>query len=263
MILDDLKNATQRRVEEQKKRVSPRELQRRIEQLPKASLRKNFLFEETVKTPGLHYICEVKKASPSKGVIAEDFPYMEIAREYEEAGASAISVLTEPEYFKGELRYLEEIRHEVRIPILRKDFTCDEYMIQEAKLCGADCVLLIAAMLTEKEMCRFREKADELGLSSLFEAHDAEEVKACLNAGARIVGVNNRNLKTFEVDIECCAKLRALVPPEVVFVAESGIKTAEEIKRLKEIGANACLVGETLMRAPDKKAKLLELDNMK
>ena len=262
MILDDLKASTLKRVEREKSIVSPEELRRRLKDRPAGRVRKRFDFEKALSGPGMHYICEVKKASPSKGIIAEDFPYTEIAKEYDEAGADAISVLTEPEYFKGELRYIEEIRELVDTPILRKDFTCDGYMIDQAAYAGADCILLIAALLTAAEMTGFRERADELGLSAIFEAHDEKEITRCLDCGARILGVNNRNLKNFDVDITNSGRLRKMVPADVIFVAESGIKTASDVQALKQIGVNACLIGETLMRSPDKKVKLKELDGV-
>lgn len=204
-------------------------------------------------------ICEVKKASPSKGVIAEDFPYLEIARDYQNAGATAISVLTEPEYFLGDNRYLTEISNLVRIPVLRKDFIVDEYQIYEAKLIGADAVLLICALLDTETLKKYIAICDELGLSALVEAHTQEEVDSAIEAGARIIGVNNRNLKTFEVDLGISLRLREKVPADILFVAESGIKTADDIAQLREAGVNAVLIGETLMRCPDKKAMLNEL----
>ena len=257
MILDDLKNSTKKRVEESKKRLSETELEDSIKNLQK---RPPFVFEEALKRPGMSYICEIKKASPSKGVIAEEFPYNKIAKEYEEAGAHCISVLTEPEYFKGDIRYLEEIRKTVDTPLLRKDFTCDPYMITEAKAAGADAVLLIAAILSDSELKEFFKKADSLGISAIFEAHDEEEIKRCLDAGARIVGVNNRNLKDFTVDINNSNRLRKLVPDDVIFVAESGIRTNSDIETLKEFGVDAVLIGETLMRSPDKRKALEALN---
>ncbi len=257
MILDDLKNSTLKRVEESKKRLPERELEEKLKNLQK---RPPFIFEQALKKQGMSYICEIKKASPSKGVIAEDFPYNKIAKEYENAGAHCISVLTEPEYFKGDIKYLEEIRKNVDTPLLRKDFTCDPYMITEAAVAGADAILLIAAILTDEQLKSYFEKADSLGLSAIFEAHDGEEIKRCLNAGARIVGVNNRNLKDFTVDINNSQRLRKLVPKDVIFVAESGIKTNADIETLKDFGVDAVLIGETLMRSPDKKKELEALN---
>ncbi|MBQ1338341.1 MAG: indole-3-glycerol phosphate synthase TrpC, partial [Thermoguttaceae bacterium] len=200
-----------------------------------------------------------KKASPSKGLIAPDFPYLNIAKEYEAAGADCISVLTEPKWFLGQDDYLREIAAAVSIPCIRKDFIVDEYMIYESKNLGASAVLLICAILSEEEIRKSVEICDSLGLSALVEAHDELEVKMALNAGARIVGVNNRNLKDFTVDPDVSSRLRSLVPTDVLFVSESGVKTASDVARLREIGADAALIGETLMRAADKKAKLAEL----
>ena len=208
---------------------------------------------------GLSIISEVKKASPSKGVIADDFPYLDIAKEYEAAGADAISCLTEPDRFKGSDEYLKEIVREVSIPVLRRILLVDPYMIYQAKLMGASAVLLIAAILSDEELRSYSEIADTLGLSSLFEAHDAEEVKRCLNAGARIVGVNNRNLKDFTVDITNSVRLRELVPSDVIFVSESGIEKPSDVKILKENGTDAVLIGEMLMRSSNKTALIYDL----
>lgn len=216
-------------------------------------------FEKALSKDGMSFICEVKKASPSKGVIAEHFPYREVAGEYEKAGADAISVLTEPYYFRGSDEYLREIREAVNIPLLRKDFTVDEYMIYQAKLIGADAVLLICAILSDMQLQEYAGLAHDLGLSALVEAHDEEEVGRALKSGAGIVGVNNRNLKDFTVDITNSVRLRRLVPKEVLFVSESGMKTREDIARLEENGTNAVLIGETLMRSADKAAMLRQL----
>ncbi len=205
------------------------------------------------------FICECKKASPSKGVIAEDFPYLKIAREYEAAGADCLSVLTEPRWFLGQDLYLKEIAETVKIPCLRKDFTVDPYMIYEARLLGASAVLLIVSILTEEELAEDLRICDTLGLSALVEAHSEEEIRTALKAGARLIGVNNRNLKDFSVDTNNSARLRELVPGDVLFVSESGVKTREDVAALETIGVDAVLVGETLMRASDKGAKLAEL----
>jgi indole-3-glycerol phosphate synthase len=262
MILDTIAQAAKRRVAEQKKIVLPKVMHRLAENaviLPSTEGNDethSFPFEAVLKKPGLSFICEVKKASPSKGVIAEDFPYVEIACDYERAGADAISVLTEPDYFLGSSGYLREIRRHTGIPLLRKDFIIDGYQLYESKVIGAHAVLLICALLDTETIRQCLCICDELGLSALVETHDEKEIRSALNAGARIIGVNNRDLKTFEVDINNCVRLRPLVPKEVVFVAESGIKTAEDIRLLREAGADAVLVGETFMRSRDKKAAL-------
>ncbi|MCL2530707.1 MAG: indole-3-glycerol phosphate synthase TrpC [Oscillospiraceae bacterium] len=215
-----------------------------------------FAFENALRGDCMHFICEVKRASPSKGIIAQDFPYVDIAREYEAAGAAAISVLTEPDYFHGHDRYLQEIRAAVRTPLLRKDFTIDTFQIEQTASLGADAVLLICAILSEQQLREFIKLADNLGLSCLVEAHDEAELHKALRAGARVVGVNNRNLKTFEVDLHNSIRLRKLAPPEVIFMAESGIASAADVQLLREHDIHAALVGETLMRTPCKKSAL-------
>ena len=260
-ILEEIAGKTRERIDQEKGKVSVAELKERIRDreqnpaiLPTAS------FYQALKKEGMSYICEVKKASPSKGLIAPDFPYVEIAKEYEAAGASAISCLTEPFYFQGSDRYLEEITAAVNIPVLRKDFTVDEYMIYEAKNIGANAVLLICAILSSMQLSEYAGIAGELGLSALVEAHDEKEVEMALKAGARIVGVNNRNLKDFTVDINNSVRLREMVPENILFVSESGMKTRQDIERLEQNGTNAVLIGETLMRSPDKKAMLETLN---
>ena len=218
-----------------------------------------FPFEKSLRKEGIGFICEVKKASPSKGLIAEDFPYLQIAKDYEMAGAAAISVLTEPEYFLGKDKYLQEIAVAVKTPVLRKDFTVDEYQIYEAKTLGASAVLLICSLLEDETLQHFLNVAHSLGLSVLVEAHDEDEVKRALAAGAKIIGVNNRDLKTFQVDICNSVRLRQMVPSDIVFVSESGIKTAEDISVLRRNGTNAVLIGETLMRSENKRKMLAEL----
>jgi len=219
-----------------------------------------YRFYRALQKEGMSYICEVKKASPSKGLIAPDFPYVEIAKEYEAAGASAISCLTEPFYFQGSDRYLEEITAAVNIPVLRKDFTVDEYMIYQAKAFGASAVLLICAILDDVQLREYRQLAESLGLDALVEAHDEREVERALEAGAKIVGVNNRDLRTFRVDMNNSIRLRNLAPEEVVFVSESGIRTSADINLLYDNRVDAVLIGETLMRSPDKKAMLETLN---
>lgn len=254
-ILDQLADHARERVGQAKRKRPLEELKRQALSLPKG----NYAFENALKKPGISFICECKKASPSKGLIAPDFPYLQIAREYEAAGADCISVLTEPKWFLGSDAYLREIANAVSVPCLRKDFTVDAYMIYEAKLLGASAVLLICSILKEPQIKAFIGVCDELGLSALVEAHDENEVHMALRAGARIIGVNNRNLKDFSVDTGNSRRLRALIPREVLFVSESGMRNAEDVEKLREIGADAVLIGETLMRAPDKKAKLQEL----
>ena len=254
-ILDELAGATRRRTETAKLRLPPEEIMERAMSLPKGSLE----FEAALRKSGMSFICECKKASPSKGLIAPDFRYLETAREYEAAGADCISVLTEPTRFLGSDAYLEEIASAVSVPCLRKDFAVDEYMIYEAKLLGAKAVLLICSILTEKQLREYMDICRELGISALVEAHDEAEIKTAVLAGASIIGVNNRNLKDFTVDTENSGRMRELVPDNIVFVSESGVRTAEDVERLREIGADAVLIGETLMRAENKKAKLTEL----
>lgn len=255
MILDTIATATCRRVEAAKSEVSADVMKQHALAMPKGE----FVFEQALQAPDMSFICEVKKASPSKGLISPDFPYIEIAAEYEAAGANAISVLTEPDYFQGSNMYLSDIRAISHLPLLRKDFTVDEYQIYEAKMIGANAVLLICALLDTQTIKRYISICDELGLSALVEAHTAQEVESSLNAGARIVGVNNRDLKTFEVNLDTCEKLRTLVPADVLFVAESGIKTSDDIQRLRAARVDAVLIGETLMRSADKKTALAEL----
>lgn len=218
-----------------------------------------FAFEQALRKEGVSFICECKKASPSKGLIAPNFPYLEIAKEYEAAGADCISVLTEPKWFLGNDEFVKEITEAVSIPCLRKDFTVDEYQIYQAKVLGASAVLLICSILTEDQMKDYIRICDNLGLSALVEVHDEQEVQMALNTGARIIGVNNRNLKDFSVDTDNSRRLRELIPPDVLFVSESGVRTTEDVSALRKIGADAVLIGETLMRASDKRAKLAEL----
>ena len=254
-ILDKLAAHARERGEAAKDNISLEEIKRQALRLPKG----DFSFEKALKKPDLSFICECKKASPSKGLIAPDFPYLKIAQEYQAAGADCISVLTEPKWFLGSEKYLREIASKVSIPCLRKDFTVDEYMIYEAKLLGASAVLLIAAILSEEQLREYKGVCDELGLSALVEAHNEAEVKAAINAGARIIGVNNRNLKDFTVDTENIRHLRNIIPNDILCVSESGVKTADDVQSLREIGADAVLIGETLMKAEDKKQKLNEL----
>lgn len=254
-ILDQLAEHAKERVCEAKKNISLEEIKAKALAIPKGS----FEFEEALKKPGVSFICECKKASPSKGLIAPVFPYLQIAKEYEAAGADCISVLTEPKWFLGSDAYLKEIAEAVSIPCIRKDFTVDEYMIYEAKVLGAKAVLLICAILTEEQIKKYIGICDELGISALVEAHDEAEVEMALRCGARMIGVNNRNLKDFTVDTENSRKLRDKIPEGVIFVSESGVKGPEEVAAVRAMGADAVLIGEALMRAEDKKARLNEL----
>lgn len=257
-ILDQLADHAKERTRLAKAKIPLEIMRRQAEALPKG----NFTFENALKKPGLSFICECKKASPSKGLIAPDFPYLQIAMDYERAGADCISVLTEPKWFLGSDEYLEKIANTVSIPCLRKDFLVDEYMIYEAKLLNASAVLLICSILTEGQIKEYIHICDRLGMSALVEAHDEQEIQMALGANARIIGVNNRNLKDFTVDTENSRRLRQMILQNVLFVSESGVSSAEDVKKLHEIGADAVLIGETLMRAKDKKAKLSELKCM-
>ena len=257
-ILDKLAASAKARCEAAKGKIPPEEIRRLAENTPKG----DFGFEKALKKPGMSFICECKRASPSKGLIAPEFPYLDIARDYEAAGADCVSVLTEPEWFLGSDRYLEEIAHTVGIPCLRKDFTVDEYMIYEARLFGASAVLLICSILEGEQLKEYIGIADSLGLSALVEAHDEGEIQTAVGAGARIIGVNNRNLKDFTVDTGNSGKLRSLVPDDIVFVSESGVSDAGDVKRLYDAHVDAVLIGEALMRASDRKAKLAELRSL-
>ena len=272
-ILKTITERTRERIREQEKLIPPAEMRRmaeavlREEQAGAAAnssgdrLEKDYMpaFERALRQPGMSFICEVKKASPSKGIIAEDFPYVDIAKDYEAAGASAISCLTEPYWFLGSDVYLEEIAETVSVPVLRKDFTCSEYMIWQAKALGASAVLLICSVLDDVELREYHRLTEELHMSALVEAHDAGEIEQAKQAGARIIGVNNRNLKDFSVDIDHSARLRQLAGEDTVFVSESGIRGPEDMKALCENGTDAVLIGEILMRSSDRQAALKTL----
>lgn len=258
-ILDEIAARTKVRTEEEKKLLPLSEVRKMAEEKAKAEGTFLYPFQRALAKEGISFICEVKKASPSKGIIAEEFPYLDIAVEYENAGASAISCLTEPFWFLGKDAYLKEITDTVKIPVLRKDFTVDEYMIYQAKNLGASAILLICAILDDEQLKSWNQLAEELGMSALVEAHTEEEIERALKADAKILGVNNRNLKNFTVDVTQSRKLREMVPEQVLFVSESGIKTPEDIRLLRENGTDAVLIGETLMRAKDKKAMLKSL----
>lgn len=257
-ILDELSDYSKFRVEEDKKIISPDEIKEKAFQISGAETDK-FAFEKALRKEGLSFICECKKASPSKGIIEPDFKYLQIAKEYEMAGADCISVLTEPKWFLGSDEYLREIAESVSTPCLRKDFTVDEYQIYQARVLGAKAVLLICSILTNEQISKHLEICELLGMSALVEVHSEEEAKIAVSAGAKIIGVNNRNLKDFSVDTDNSRRLRELIPANVLFVSESGVKNADDIAKIREIGADAVLIGETLMRATDKKAKLNEL----
>ena len=256
MILDKIIEATKIRVAQEKQVESPEAVKAAALALPSDT---GFPFEAALRQQDFNFICEVKKASPSKGIIAEHFPYLDIAKEYELAGAAAISVLTEPDFFKGDKKYLQEIASTVKIPVLRKDFIIDEYQIYQAKVWGASAILLICACLDVSTLTKFRELADSLGLSSLVEAHDEKEVQMAIDCGARIIGVNNRNLKDFTVDVQNSVRLRNLVQDDVIFVSESGLETPEDIQVLRDNNIGVALMGETFMRSPNKVEKLAYL----
>ena len=256
MILDTIVEATKIRVAKEKQVESPEAVKAAALALPSDT---GFPFEAALRQQDFNFICEVKKASPSKGIIAEHFPYLDIAKEYEVAGAAAISVLTEPDFFKGDKKYLQEIASTVKIPVLRKDFIIDEYQIYQAKVWGASAILLICACLDVPTLTKFRELADSLGLSSLVEAHDENEVQMAIDCGARIIGVNNRNLKDFTVDVQNSVRLRNLVQDDVIFVSESGLETPEDIQVLRDNNIGVALMGETFMRSPNKVEKLAYL----
>jgi indole-3-glycerol phosphate synthase len=247
-ILDQLAAHTRERVAADRRKVPEEALREQCAALGPGS---GDQFTQALKKPGLSFICEVKKASPSKGIIAEEFPYVRIAQEYEAAGADAISCLTEPKWFLGSDRIFQEIRQAVGTPMLRKDFTVSTYQIYQARTMGANAVLLICAILDRRELETYLALSRELGLAALTEAHDEAEIEKAVGCGAEIIGVNNRNLKDFSVDFDNAARLRDRIPAGCVYVAESGVKTPADVERLQQIGADAALVGETLMRAND------------
>lgn len=254
-ILETIADHNRSLVRQAKESLSYEDIREKALSLPA----KNFAFEKALRRDGMSYICECKKASPSKGLISPDFPYLSIARDYEKAGADAISVLTEPEWFMGSPRYLKEIAAAVHIPCLRKDFVVDSYMIYEAHLLGAQAVLLIVSLLTDKELEDYLSVCRRLGLSALVETHDRCEVERALAAGASIIGVNNRDLRDFTVDAANCLRLRPFIPKDVVFVAESGIHEHADIEKLLDAGVNAVLIGEAMMRSENKAAFLAAL----
>ncbi|MBQ2348870.1 MAG: indole-3-glycerol phosphate synthase TrpC [Clostridia bacterium] len=257
-ILDELAEYAKERVRTKKEALCLDEVRSNALSLPTGT----FEFEKALKKDDIAFICECKKASPSKGIIAENFPYLQIAEDYQTAGADCISVLTEPKWFLGKDEYLKEITQNVSIPCIRKDFTVDEYMIYEAKLLGAKAVLLICAILSPVQINEYLKICDKLGISALVEAHNETEVKTAVQCGARVIGVNNRDLRDFSVNTDNSRKMRELIPENVIFVSESGIKTPEDIDLLRKIGADAVLIGETLMKAENKSEKLRELKGL-
>ncbi len=254
-ILDTIAEYARERVRRDKERVSPEEMRA----LAKEGKGSGERFHAALKKEGLSFICEIKKASPSKGVISEDFPYLDIARAYERAGADAVSCLTEPKWFLGSDRIFTDVRGAISTPMLRKDFTVDGYQLLQAKALGADAALLICALMDVQTLEGYLKLCEELGLAALVETHDEKEIEQAVAAGARIIGVNNRNLKDFSVDFSNAARLRDRIPPECIYVAESGVKGTEDARLLRRIGADAVLVGETLMRAPDPGEALISL----
>lgn len=255
-ILQTIATKTKERIEKQKILYPLEELKQACAQLP---INQDFPFEQAFRKEGLSYICECKKASPSKGLIDEDFNYLQIAKEYEKVGARAISVLTEPEFFLGSDQYLQEIAQEVKIPCLRKDFVVDEYMIYQAKRLGAQAILLIVSLLDTQTLKQYLDLATSLGLSCLVKTHDEAEIKQAIDAGAKIIGVNNRNLRNFQVNVENTLNLRRAIPKEILMVAESGIQSRSDIALLEKAQIDAVLIGETLMKASDRQAKMAEL----
>lgn len=255
-ILQTIATKTKERIEKQKALHPLEELKQACTKLP---INQDFPFEQALRKEGLSYICECKKASPSKGLIDEDFNYLQIAKEYEKVGARAISVLTEPEFFLGSDQYLQEIAQEVKIPCLRKDFVVDEYMIYQAKLLGAQAILLIVSLLDTQTLKQYLDLTTSLGLSCLVEAHDEVEIKQAIEVGAKIIGVNNRNLRNFQVNVENTLNLRQAIPKEILMVAESGIQNRSDIALLEKAQIDAVLIGETLMKASDRRAKMAEL----
>lgn len=254
-ILEQLADHARVRTENAKKTYPLEKLREQALSLPQL----NFAFEKAIRKKELSFICECKKASPSRGIIAHNFPYLQIAKEYEAAGADCISVLTEPKWFLGNKEYLHQIASTVSIPCLRKDFTVDEYMIYESRILGASAVLLICSILSERQIGEYIQICDAMGISALVEAHDEQEIAMAVHVGARLIGVNNRNLRDFTVDTENSFRFREMIPRDILFVSESGIRNAQDVEKLRQVGADAVLIGETLMRAENKAAKLTEL----
>ena len=255
-ILDKLAELSLERAEREQKKIPETELREQAKALGKGN---GEAFLSALKKTGISFICEIKKASPSKGLISRDFPYLKIAEAYERAGADCISCLTEPEYFLGSDRIFREVRERVSLPMLRKDFTVSAYQLDQARVMGANAALLIVSLLDTKTLEVYLARCEELGLAALVETHDEEEIGRAVSAGAKIIGVNNRNLKDFSVDFSNAARLRDRIPADCVYVAESGVRTPEDVQRLRQIGADAALIGETLMRAENPGLMLRQL----
>lgn len=255
-ILDQLADHARQRVAANRAGLPLEALRERVQALPPGD---GAAFRAALGRDGLSFLCEIKRASPSKGLIAPDFPYLDIARAYEQALADCISCLTEPKWFLGSDEIFQNVRKTVSLPMLRKDFTVDEYQIYEARLMGANAVLLICALLDTPTLAWYLELSRALGLAALVETHDAAEIRSAVSAGADIIGVNNRNLKDFSVDFSNAQRLRALIPSGCLYVAESGVTSPADAAALRRMGADAALIGEALMRAPDKAALLAEM----
>ena len=252
-ILDTIADHARLRVAQDKERIGAEAMR---ELAARGGPANGKAFYDAVGKPGMSFICEVKKASPSKGVIDPVFDYLAIARAYEAAGADCVSCLTEPKWFLGSDDIFRDIRGVISTPMLRKDFVVDEYQLYQAKVMGANCALLICAILDLSTLERYLGICADLGLAALTEAHDETEIAAAVAAGAKMIGVNNRNLKDFSVDLGNAQRLRERIPAGTLYVAESGVKTPADAAAMRAVGADAILMGEALMRAPDKAAAL-------
>ena len=255
-ILDKLADLSRERAKADREKVPEAELREQALALGRGN---GEAFLSALKKPGISFICEIKKASPSKGLISPEFPYLRIAADYERAGADCISCLTEPEYFLGSDRIFREVRQQVSLPMLRKDFTVCTYQLDQARVMGANAALLIVSLMDGKTLEAYLERCEELGIAALVETHDEEEICTAVSVGAKMIGVNNRNLKDFSVDFSNAARLRDRIPADCIYVAESGVRTPEDVQRLRQIGADAALIGETLMRSPDPAEMLQQL----
>lgn len=255
-FLDEIIIYTRGYIKREKEQVPLAELKLKLDNLPATRD-----FKVAISVPGdeLHLIAEIKKASPSVGIIRKTFVPLDLAKLYEDNGASAISVITCEKFFEGNLRYLEIIANNMNIPILRKDFIIDQYQIYEARVAGADAILLIACILEENKLTEFIELGKKLNLDCLVEVHSKEELKKVLKTQAEIIGINNRDLRTFTTDLKITEKLVPLIPKDKVIVSESGIETKRDVRLLHKTGINAILVGQTLLEARNIKAKIKEL----